>query len=143
MKLNRRSLRKLILKEIRNIQEAGYTSSGPDLNQLFGPQFWGRRGDWNYVTNSSIQSTMKMSGMDAKTFYNTIKRIAERNGTKWMLPKVAEALSEVDPNFYDYANRELETQLFHDTPGSKIRLPKLTKSTPRLEDDEFDYDPDY
>ena len=137
MKLNRRSLRKLILKEIKNLQEGSY-SRGVNLGQLFG-QMWGRKGDWNFVTNASIQRTMEMAGMDAMSFFEAVKDV----GHDWQLPKVAEALSEVDPNFYDYANRELGTQLFHDTPGSKIRLPKLTKSTPPVEDDEFDYDPDY
>jgi hypothetical protein len=137
MKLNRNSLRKMILNEIRNLQEGRYTSSGPNLSQLFG-HLWGRRFDWNFVTNASIQSAMKMSGMDAMTFFETVKAV----GHEWQLKKVAEALSEVDTNFYDYAKRELGTQLFHDTPGSKIRLPKLTKSTSPLADDEFDFDDD-
>lgn len=141
MKLSRRTLRKMILKEVRNLQEGRYASSGPNLYQLFGPMGWGRRGDWNFVTHASIQRTMQMSGMDAHEFYETVKKIAERNGTTWQLPKVAEALSEADPSFYDYASQELGTQLYHDT-DSKIKLPKLTSSTPMLDDDD-DYDPNY
>ena len=79
---------------------------------------------------------MRMSEMDPMTFFETIKKV----GYDWQLPKVAEALSEIDPDFYDYANRELGTQLYHGT--GNVNLPKLAPNQIGGLDDD-DYDPNY
>ena len=135
MKLSRKTLRELILKEVRNLQEAQYESS-IDLYQLF-QIMWRSESDWRMVHPLSIQHAYKASGMTPTEFYNYVKKY----GHTFQLPKVAEALSEVDPSFYEYANKELGTQLYHDT-GSKIKLPKLTSSAPMLDDDDYDDDDD-
>lgn len=137
MKLNRRSLRKMILKEIKNLQE-GIMPSRMNLEAIFRHSFRDQN-SWRSVTHGTIQAMLKNSGMDPMTFFETVKRV----GYDWQLPKVAEALSEIDPSFYDYANQELGIQRYHNTPGSKIRLPELAPNQIRgFEDDYSDYDDD-
>ena len=135
MKLNRRSLRKMILKEMRNLQEA---YGRHELSNIFG-HGWRNQSTWRSVTHGTIISTDRMTGMKPMEFFETVKEV----GYDWQLPKVAEALSEIDPSFYDYANQKLGIQRYHNTPGSKIKLPMLAPNQMGVLEDDDDYDPNY
>ena len=83
-KLNRSQLRRLILKEIKNLSEAGsWGHRGPNPSELFYKQ-WGDSYSWNAVMPSSIQYVFRNSGMSKEEFLKTAK--------PFQLPKIKDAL---------------------------------------------------
>tara|TARA_R110000851_G_scaffold188078_1_gene338043 strand:- start:1240 stop:1737 length:498 start_codon:yes stop_codon:yes gene_type:complete len=92
MKLNRRMLRSIISKEIKNINE-GWSVSPGSVSELYGAgSGWGRESDWGYVNLSSIQhhynQHKKAYGTTAEEYIKTV----QKDGEHYQLDKVKEAL---------------------------------------------------
>ena len=131
MKWNRKLLRKMILNEMKLLNEM------QDMSYLYGKGF-SDRATWPSVGHKTIQASFKASGMDPISYFKEV----QRHGYDWQLPKVAAALSEIDPSFYEYANQNLGTQLYSGT--GNVKIPTLAPNQMGgLEDDySDDYDDD-